>query len=79
MYCKENNCNGYGTLATGEFPLINEPKAINRPLDSSASNQTVIREEKYYSRILTFDEESSFVSYHLNKNSYVRFELVEGR
>ena len=65
-YCKTNNCRGYAALATGYFQHIKDPRTINKRLDSSIN--TIMGLGKPHLRVLTFEEESSFVDYLLNKN-----------
>ena len=67
QYCKQHSCKGYAALATGNYPLIKDPRTINRRLEDS-KDQITTGEEKDYCRVLTKEEESTFVAYLLNKN-----------
>ena len=69
LYCTENNCKGYAALSTGRFPLIKDPRTINRRIEDK-ENQRKIKtgDEKAYCRLLTKKEEESLVKYLINKN-----------
>lgn len=66
-YCKANGCRGYAAIATGKFKLIKDPRTINSRLDSP-DDKIIIGQGKAHQRVLTFEEEKSFVNYLQNKN-----------
>ena len=66
-FCKANKCRGYAAIATGNFQLIKDPRTINKRLDSS-NDSIVTGQGKTHLRVLTFEEEASFMNYLLNKN-----------
>ena len=66
-WCRENTKRGYAALKTGQFPLIKDPKSINKRLDGLVING----KEKEYCSVLTVDEESQIVDHIKNKNRYV--------
>ena len=47
----DNNCKGYGALESGLFPLIKDPRTINKRLNEEIR----IGEEKSYCRELTYN------------------------
>ena len=63
-YCRANNCKGYLAIKSGQFPLIKDPRTINKRL----TNDEAVWSEKPYLRILTIEEEGKFVKYLKNKN-----------
>ena len=77
-FCLENGCKGYAALATGKFPLIKDARTINRRLNPTDPRHLTTGEEKSYCKILTKEEESSFVRYLMNKNRYVQKDFVCG-
>ena len=75
-YCLENNCKGYKAIESGLFPLIKDPRTINRRLPiemQSKKAKPAIEEgeEKSYCTILTKDEETTLVAYFKNRNRFV--------
>ena len=76
IYCNENKCRGWKALNTGRFPLIKNPKTINRRLDGVVINE----KEREYCSIITIDEENQIVDHLKNKNRALqgmgRFELT---
>ena len=68
-YCIANNCKGYSALSTGRFPLIKDPRTINRRLDDKENQGKIVTgEEKAYCKLLTKKEEQSLVNYLINRN-----------
>ena len=69
-YCIKNKCKGYNAIPSGLFPLIKDPRTINRRLgtDSQGKERLVTGEEKAYCTILTEKEEKSLVNFLLNMN-----------
>ena len=72
-YCLEHNCKGYAAIKSGRFPSIKDPRTINRRLpvrdgEKRSKPKILAGEEKAYCKILTSEEESSFVTYLKNKN-----------
>ena len=44
QYCQDNNCRGYAALQTGRFPLIKDPRTVNKRLDGySKAHQDNLR------------------------------------
>lgn len=66
-WCEENNKRGWAALKTGMFPLVNDPKTINRRLDGVVKNE----KEREYCSVLTVDEENQIVDHIKNKNRYI--------
>ena len=62
QYCQDNNCRGYAALQTGRFPLIKDPRTVNKRLDGYSKGH------QDHLRILTEDEENSLVKHIKNKN-----------
>ena len=64
QYCKDNDCSGYAALSSGKFPLIKDPRTINKRLDAD------IEEAKMYEdrQVLTVEQEKALVQYVINKN-----------
>ena len=68
-YCIEKGCKGYAAIASGLFPLIKDPRTINRRLeDAPGKSKIVTGQEKSYCKMLTEKEETSLVRYLLNRN-----------
>ena len=68
-WCLQHNVRGYSALNTGQFPLINDRKTVNRRLDKKVING----KEREYCSILTDKDELSIVSYaKKQKQSYAR-------
>lgn len=69
QYCIENNCKGYAAINSGKFPLIRDPRTINRRLLSTPVTQRITTgDEKKHLRLLTSNEEECLVKYMINKN-----------
>ena len=66
-YCLVNNCKRYTALATGLFPLIKDPRTVNKRIVDS-SDKVITGEEKQYCKLMTKKEEQSLVRYLLNRN-----------
>ena len=65
-WCEENRKRGWAALKTGMFPLVNDPKTINRRLDGVVKNE----QEREYCSVLTVNEENQIVEHIKNKNRY---------
>ena len=60
-------------MRTGLFPLIKDPKTINRRLDGEVKNER----EKEYCSVLTVEEEDQLVGHIKNKNrSEDKYSLI---
>ena len=63
-WCRINSKRGWAAMQTGNFPLINDARAINRRLDGEVQNRA-----EYESRsVLTIIEEDILVRYLKNMN-----------
>ena len=68
-YCIENKVKGYAALSTGLFPLIKDPRTINRRIaDMPGKKKLITGQEKSYCKMLTEQEEKTLVKYLINRN-----------
>ena len=72
----ENNKRGWAALTTGKFPMIKDPKPINRRLNDIMENT----KENDYCSILTDEEEEQIVEHLKNRShclqGFTRAELT---
>ena len=63
-WCTSNGKRGWAALQTGNYPLLNDARSINRRLDGKVESK-----KEYESRsVMTIHEEESVVSYMKNMN-----------
>ena len=65
-WCRNNGKRGWAAINSGRFPLIKDPRTINKRLDGVIQTG----KEKEYCSIFTNEEEESLVRYIKNKNRY---------
>ena len=75
-WCKEQRCRGFKAISSGLFPLIKDPRTINKYIDGVLTLETV----KQYCSILTDQEEQMLLKTIINKaRSYQPMKRKDSR
>ena len=69
QYCLDQGCKGYAAIGSGLFPMIKDPRTVNRRLECTPDNKRIeTGSEKQHVRILTVNEEERLVKHIRNRN-----------